>query len=368
MSATTAAEAMTAGILKAAPDTIVDCCPIADGGEGTVTALTTALAGELHCVTVSGPLGDPVETAFATFAEGSFAVVESAAAAGLQLVPERSRDPAKTSSYGVGELIAAACAAAPRKIIVAVGGSATNDGGCGMAQALGVRFLDRNGDEIRPPIGGGMLSNLSRIDATARLPALSNIEMIVACDVRNPLTGADGAAHVYGPQKGASGEQVALLDKGLAHLAGLIRRDLDLDIEELPGSGAAGGLGGGLVAFTGATISSGIDTVLDAVEFDRRVSSCDLCLTGEGRIDAQSASGKACMGVVRAASKHDVPTIALVGAVGTGAEQCLAAGLHEYVVIGDGLPSGQSMRQAEELIADAAGQVAKNYLHDNFEV
>jgi glycerate kinase len=362
MSATTAAEAMIAGILKAVPDTIVDCCPIADGGEGTLTALTTALPGDLQRITVSGPLGDPVDTEFAIFPEGQFAVVESAAATGLQLVPEPLRDPAKTSSFGVGELIAAACAASPRKIIVALGGSATNDGGCGMAQALGIRFFDRNGDEIRKPICGGMLSKLARIDATGRLPALSSIEMIVACDVQNPLTGPHGAAQVYGPQKGATAEQVARLDAGLVHLAALLRRDLNVDIEELPGSGAAGGLGGGLVAFTGATISSGIDTVLDAVEFDRRVKSCDLCLTGEGRIDAQSASGKACMGVARAASKHGVPTIALVGQAGSGAEQCIAAGLRGYVVIGDGLSAEQSMRRAEELIADAAGRVARKFL------
>ena len=361
MSATMAAEAMLAGIRKAVPDAIVDCCPIADGGEGTLEALISALPGDLQRITVSGPLGDPVDTEFAIFPEGQFAVVESAAAAGLQLVPEPLRDPAKTSSYGVGELIAAACAAAPRKIIVALGGSATNDGGCGMAQALGVRFFDHNGDEIRQPMCGDMLSKLARIDATERLPALSNIEMIVASDVQNPLTGPQGAAQVYGPQKGATAEQVAQLDAGLVHLAALLRHDLNIDIEELPGSGAAGGLGGGLVAFTGATISSGIDTVLDAVEFDQRVSSCDLCLTGEGRIDAQSASGKACMGVAQAASKHGVPTIALVGQVGPGAEQCLAAGLRDYVVIGDGLSAKQSMCRAEELIAAAAGRVAREF-------
>jgi glycerate kinase len=376
MTATSAAEAMITGIRKAVPDAIIDCCPIADGGEGTLTALLTAIPGDLHRVIVSGPLNEPVEAVFATFTdsylasraayatyvEESFAVVESAAAAGLQLVPEESRNPEKTGSRGVGELIAAACAETPKKIIVAVGGSATNDGGCGMAQALGIRFLDSNGDEIRKPISGGMLSDLSRIDATWRLPALSNIEMMVACDVRNPLTGPDGAAYVYGPQKGASVEQLAMLDAGLAHLADLVRRDLNVDIEELPGSGAAGGLGGGLVAFTGATISSGIDTILDAVEFDRRVRCCDLCLTGEGRIDAQSVSGKACMGVARAASKHGVPTIALVGQVGSGAEQCLAAGLHDYIVIGEGLPAELSMRQARVLTADAAGQVARDYL------
>ena len=362
MTATQAADAMAAGIQKAVPDAIVDCCPIADGGEGTLTAMTAAIPGSLDRVIVSGPLGDPVEAPFATFAEGSFAVVESAAAIGLQLVPEESRDPWRTSSRGVGELIVAACAAAPGKIIVAVGGSATNDGGCGMAQALGIRFFDRRGDEILEPLCGGMLSEIARIDATRRLPVIGRIEIVVACDVQNPLTGADGAAYVYGPQKGASAEQVALLDAGLKYLAGLIRRDLNIDIEELPGSGAAGGLGGGLVAFAGATVASGIDTVLDAVEFEQRVHGCDLCLTGEGQIDAQSVSGKACMGVARAASRHDVPTIALAGAIGLGAEQCLAAGLHDYVVIGEGLPTEVSMRQADVLTADAAGQVARNYL------
>lgn len=362
MTATQAAEAMAAGIQKAVPDAIVECCPIADGGEGTLSAITTAMPGTLHRLNVSGPLNEPVDAAFATLTEGSLAVVESAAAAGLQLVPDESRDPARTSSRGVGELIAAACAMNPQKIIVAVGGSATNDGGCGMAQALGIRFYDLNGDEIRTPLCGGMLSSISRIDATQRLPSLARTEVVVACDVRNPLTGPDGATFVYGPQKGASAEQLAQLDAGLSHVAGLIRRDLNRDIETLPGAGAAGGLGGGLVAFAGATIASGIDTVLDAVDFERRVHGCDLCLTGEGQIDAQSLSGKACIGVARAASKHDVPTIALVGAAGPGAEQCLQAGLRDYVVIGKGLAQEISMRQGAVLIADAAGQVVKKYL------
>lgn len=353
---------MAAGIRKAVPDAMVDLCPIADGGEGTLAAFTTALPGDVHRINVSGPLGDPVEAAFAIFAEGRFAVVESAAATGLQLIPEPSRDPEKTSSRGVGELIASACAAAPRKIIVAIGGSATNDGGCGMAQALGVRFFDRNGNMIEKPVSGGMLHDLSRIDATERLAALGKVEMIVASDVRNPLTGPQGAAEVYGPQKGATAEQVARLDAGLAHLAGLVRRDLNIDIEMLPGSGAAGGLGGGLVAFAGATIASGIDTVLEAVEFEQRVRSCDICLTGEGQIDAQSVSGKACVGVARAARRHGVPTTALVGAVGSGAEQCIEAGLHEYVVIGEGLPAEVSMRQASVLIAESAGRVVGKFL------
>jgi glycerate kinase len=353
---------MAAGILKAVPDATIDCCPIADGGEGTLTALTTAIPGELHRVIVSGPLGEPLEAEFATFDEGSFAVVESAAAAGLQLVRPKFRDPTQTSSRGVGELIAVATRAKPRKIIVAIGGTATNDGGCGMAQALGIRFYDSAGDEINESMTGGMLGDIAHIDTTQRLPALHNIELLVASDVHNPLTGPDGATYVYGPQKGASNEQLEILDAGLAHLAELIRRDLDIDIETQPGSGAAGGLGGGLVAFGGARISSGIETVLDAVEFDRRVRSCDLCLTGEGQIDAQSISGKACMGVAQAAGKHGVPTIALVGAVGPGADQCREAGLRDYVLIGEGLSAEVSMRQADVLTADAAGEVARNFL------
>lgn len=362
MSATTAAEAMAAGIRQAVPDATIDCCPIADGGEGTLAALTTALPGELHRAIVSGPLGEPLEAAFATFDEGSFAVIESAAAAGLQLVAADSRDPARTSTRGVGELIAVATEGLPRKIIVAVGGSATNDGGCGMAQALGIRFYDSVGDEISEPITGGMLRAIARIDATGRLPALDQIEVVVASDVCNPLTGPDGATYVYGPQKGATNEQLQILETGLAHLAALIRRDLNVDIEMLSGAGAAGGLGGGLVAFANATITSGIETVLDAVEFDRRVSSCDLCLTGEGQIDAQSLSGKACMGVARAAGKHGVPTVALTGTAGAGAEQCLAAGLREIIVIGEGLPAEVSIRQADVLTADAAGQAARDFL------
>ncbi len=353
---------MAAGIHKAVPDAVVDCCPIGDGGEGTLAALTSAISGQLHRVIVTGPLGDPVEAQFATFADGSLAVVESATAIGLQLVPDDLRDPAQTSSRGLGELILQACKAAPQKLVIAIGGSSTNDGGCGMAQAFGIRFYDMNGDEIRQAMCGGLLGDISRIDTSSRVPLSKNTDLLVACDVRNNLTGPQGAAYVYAPQKGASEDQLPALDAGLRHLAELIRRDLNIDIEDLAGSGAAGGLGGGLVAFAGARIASGIDTVLDAVEFEKRVRHCDLCITGEGQIDSQSLSGKACMGVARVALKHKVPTVALVGAAGPGAEQCLEAGLRNYVVIGEGLPREVSMRQAAVLVANAAGQVARDYL------
>ncbi len=361
MTAVEAAEAMAAGIMKAVPDAVIDCCPIADGGEGTLDAMTAAVAGRMHRIVVSGPLGDAAEGRFATFGNGSLAIVESATAIGLHLVAEVARDPARTSSRGVGELIVAACEAAAKEIVVAIGGSATNDGGCGMAQALGIRFYGDDGREMAEPMCGGRLGDIARIDTSGRLPALHTIKMTVACDVQNTLTGPDGATCIYAPQKGASREQLPVLDAALRHLAELIRRDLDIDIEHQPGSGAAGGLGGGLVAFAGARITSGIDTVLNTVGFDKRVRDCDLCLTGEGKIDAQSSSGKAVTGVARAAAKHGVATVALVGAAGPGAEQCLDGGLREYVLIGEGLPAEVSMREATKLVADAAGNVARRY-------
>lgn len=361
LAATEVAEAMAMGIRAALPDAHVDLCPIADGGEGTLSAFATALRGDIHSLIVHGPLAAPLEAAFAVFPQQRFAVVESAAAIGLQLVPLASRDPEKTSSFGVGELLVAACASGQPRIIAGIGGSASCDGGCGMAQALGVRFFDRDDALIERPITGGMLLSVARIDLAYRLDTLDGIELVVASDVHNPLTGADGAAAVYGPQKGATAAQVLRLDAGLAHIAALILRDLGLDVEKLPGSGAAGGLGAGMVAFAGATLASGIDTVLEVTDFARRVQDCDLCLTGEGKIDAQSLSGKACMGVARTAQRCKVPTVALVGATGDGAQQCLQAGLDDIVVIGEGRSAEDSMRHARTLIANAAGQVAKKY-------
>jgi glycerate kinase len=276
-------------------------------------------------------------------------------------VPPGARDPERTTSYGSGELLAAACASGAARIVVGIGGSATSDGGCGLAQALGVRFFDAHGDLIAAPLTGAMLDSIARIDSGQRLPGLAAVEIVVASDVQSPLTGPQGAAAVYGPQKGATPEQVRRLDAGLTHLARRIREDLGLDIEAVPGSGAAGGMGAGLVAFANARLASGIETVLEVTGFARRVAGCDLCLTGEGRIDSQSLAGKACIGVAQAAAREDVRTVALVGARGAGWEQCLAAGLAEIRLIGDGLPEDESLRRAEALIATAAGAVALQY-------
>jgi glycerate kinase len=361
LSAEAAARAMASGIAAVAPDVEVDCCPIGDGGEGTAAALVTAAGGQWFKETVMGPLGEPVCADWALVAQDQLAVLEMAAAAGLALVPAELRDPEKTTSYGVGQLIKAACASGAKRLIVCVGGSATNDGGCGMAQALGIRFLSATGAVIDQPITGGMLATIARIDSRQRCRELDDMTIIVASDVTNPLTGPLGAARVFGPQKGASPAQTDRLDAGLEHLGRLIRDDLGMNVANLPGAGAAGGLAAGLLAFAAAQMASGIELVLEAVDFSQRVAVADLCLTGEGRLDSQSLAGKACIGVARAAASYGVPTVALVGALGPGTAASLGNGLIEAVVIGPDLAPAESMRRAAELIAAAAGRTVLAY-------
>ncbi len=361
ISAIAASSAMADGIRNVLPAAVIDRCPVGDGGEGTLDALLESGGGQRIEVQVAGPFGETVEAFFGILGRRQIAFVESAMAIGLPLIPANQRDVMSATSFGVGELLLRAIATESTEVIVGVGGSATNDGGCGMAQALGVRFFDDQDKLIEQPVCGEMLSMISRIDATSRDPALDDISVTVACDVNNPLTGSDGAARIYAPQKGANAEQVAQLDAGLANLALLIRRDLGIEIEHIAGAGAGGGLGGGLVAFAGASIESGIDTVLNAVNFHERVRDCDLCLTGEGRLDGQSVTGKACIGVAKAAALQDVPTIALVGSVGPGVEKNLEAGLDDYFLIGEGLPVEESMRCAASLIAKAAAKIVHEF-------
>jgi glycerate 2-kinase len=369
LSAADAAAAMRRGILASHPGAVVDCCPIADGGEGTVEAMLVATKGS-RCVTaVRGPLGETVQAAWGMLGERPgrppTAVLEMAAASGLVLVPPARRDPTRTSTFGTGELIRAALDAGARQILIGIGGSATNDGGCGAAQALGVRFHDVAGRLIDQPITGGDLQRLGSIDASgldSRLRA--GVEIVVACDVRNPLTGPQGAAAIYGPQKGADAAMIRQLDAGLAHLAALFHSQLGKHIESTPGSGAAGGLGGGLLAIFNAELRPGVQLVLQAVQFDKRVRGCDWCFTGEGRLDGSSLSGKACMGVTAAAARHRVPTIALVGSAGSDAATAIERGLHSYHVIAPHLPASESMRRAAELLEARAAQVARTLTAD----
>jgi len=359
LGAVDAAVAMADGILGKLPGATVDRCPVGDGGEGTLASLMSARPGESVTLSIHNAMGQRTVAEFGLFDAGRLAWLESAAAISLAAIPAAERDVMAAGSYGVGELLLAAAARSPSRIVVGVGGSATNDAGIGMAQALGVRFLDDAGREIAAPITAGMLNRIATIDAGRRATMPAPVE--VASDVDNPLTGPHGASAVYGPQKGADASAVAELDRQLSRLAGIIRRDLGIDVETLPGAGAAGGLAAGLVAFAGARITSGVGAVLDAVHFAERVHDAGLCLTGEGRLDGQSLSGKTCIGVARAAAAAGVPVVALVGSVGPGADRALAAGIREVVVIGKGLPAEESIRNAPELLTKAAAEVVARY-------
>ena len=300
-------------ILRSQPDARVTAIPVADGGEGSVDAFLTALGGEKVFVPCHGPHGEEMMAFYGMLPDGT-AVVEMAAAAGLPLAGERLQ-PDRTTTYGAGELMAAAVERGARRIILGLGGSATNDGGCGAACALGVRFLDAAGEPFRPV--GGNLDRIERIDLSGRMDLP---EIVVMCDIDNPLCGEQGASAVFGPQKGADPEMVRRLDHNLRHLAGVVRRDLGIEIECLPGAGAAGGMGGGSVAFWDGRLQMGIETVLDAVRFDDLLRDADLVFTGEGRLDGQSVRGKVVAGVAKRAKQAGVPVAAVVGAVGDGAD------------------------------------------------
>lgn len=295
------------------PGAHYDCIPMADGGEGTASAMVQATGGRMERRRVMGPLGEPVDAHFGILGDGRTAVIEMAEASGLTLVPEDARDPSRTTTFGTGQLMQAALDMGCRHLIVAIGGSATNDGGAGMAEALGVRFLDARGLPI--PRGGGGLLELAKIDTSGIDHRLADVQVTVACDVDNPLVGPDGASRVFGPQKGADQEMVARLDAALTHYAEVIRRGLGVEVAGVPGAGAAGGLGAGLIAFCRATLRPGFDIVSDVVGLERRIAAAQLVITGEGRIDGQTIRGKVAAGVGRMARRLGVPVIACAGSV-----------------------------------------------------
>ena len=314
LSAIDAADAIAEGVRAAVSDAELVLVPIADGGDGTVDALVAATYGERRTLRVRGPLGDPVNADYGLIDAGSTAVIEMAKAAGLALVPPAKRDPRITTTYGVGELLQHAYDEGARQFIVGIGGSATNDGGAGMAQALGYHLLDEEGHELPP--GGLALKRLARIHVGGIHASWKAAEVDVACDVTNPLTGPSGASAVYGPQKGATPEMVAELDAALKHFAEIIRRDLGVDVEQLPGAGAAGGLGAGLVAFTGARLRPGAEMVMEALRLDERVAGAGLVITGEGRIDSQTVRfGKGPAAVARHARQAGIPVVAIGGSI-----------------------------------------------------
>lgn len=321
LSACEICEVMSSAIRALRPDMDIVEVPVADGGEGTVDAFLRAAGGTKIPLSVTGPYGEKTDAFYGRIHERT-AVIEMAAAAGLPMVGAR-RNPEETTTYGVGELVAHALAQGATEIILGLGGSATNDGGCGMAAALGVRFLDAE-DKPFVPVGG-TLQRIARIDVSGRNPLLSSCRIRIMCDIDNPLCGPHGASAIFGPQKGADPAMVERLDQGLRHLADTVARDVGCDISTLPGSGAAGGMGGGAVAFLGGALQSGIDTMLDVVQFDTLVQDASLIFTGEGRLDGQSLRGKVVVGVARRAQGK--PVIAVVGSIADDVSAVYQAGV-----------------------------------------
>jgi len=352
LSALEAAEAIGEGVRVAAREAELVLVPIADGGDGTVDALVAATQGERRMLRVRGPLGDPVDAEYGLIDGGSTAVIEMAKAAGLALVPKEQRDPRITTTYGVGELLQHAYDAGAQHFVVGIGGSATNDGGAGMAQALGYHLLDQDGLELPP--GGLALTRLARIHVGAVHANWKETKVDVACDVSNPLTGPRGASAVYGPQKGATPEMVAELDAALHHFAEIIRRDLGVDVEQLPGAGAAGGLGAGLVAFAGARLQPGAEMVMEVLHLDERLMGAQLVITGEGRLDSQTARfGKGPAAVARHAKNAGIPVVAIGGSVADETElRLLFDGLEATVVEPGSLD--EVIAQARPLLVRAA--------------
>ncbi len=358
MTAMQAATAMGQGVRAAFPGAEVVAVPVADGGDGLASVLIDALGGEARVVTVRGPLGAPVQATLCLVPALGLAAVEMAAASGLALLAPEDRNPTRTTTYGTGELIRAALDLGARRIVVGIGGSATNDGGIGMAAALGVRFLDAAGNPVAPV--GGALGQIRRIDMSGLDPRLAQLCCEAICDVDNPLLGPRGAAQVYGPQKGATPAQVAGLDAGLAHLADLILADLGLEVRDLPGAGAAGGLGAGLRAFLGADLRRGVDLVLDLVGLDAALPGADLVITGEGRIDFQTAFGKAPAGVAGRAKARGIPCVAIAGGIGERRSDLYPIGIDAAFCLCPGPMSlDQAIQDGPALLAAATEQVVR---------
>jgi glycerate kinase len=353
VSALQAARAIERGVRAAVPEAETVLVPVADGGDGTLNALVDGTGGQVFRSTVAGPLGRPLQAAWGVMGDGQTAVVEMALASGLALLPPPRHNPRATTTQGTGEIIREALDRGFTRIIVGLGGSATNDGGAGMASALGARFLDAA--DLLLPAGGAALARLARIDVSGLHPKLAGAAVVGATDVTNPLCGPTGASTVYGPQKGATAEIVEELDSALENFARVIQRDLGQDVAERPGAGAAGGLGSGLMVFAGADLRSGIDMVCEVLGFDAQLEGADLVITGEGRADQSTVYNKAPVGVARRALALGVPTILLAGSLGTGFEELYQRGIAGIICIADRpMRFDQSLRRTEELLEGAA--------------
>lgn len=355
LSALDVAVQIEAGFRTQFPDAQYIKLPVADGGEGTVEAMVAATSGRIIKVNVTGPLGEEVDAFYGISGDEKCAFIEMAAASGLELVPPQLRNPLNTTSYGTGELICNALDQGVKHIIIGIGGSATNDGGAGMVQALGVKLLDKQGKQIG--FGGGMLAQLATIDIAGLDSRIKQCQIDVACDVTNPLTGREGASAVFGRQKGATPAMVTQLDEGLLHYARVIKHHLDIDVDHVEGAGAAGGLGAALLAFCGATLSPGIDIVTDALGLDALVRDATFVITGEGRIDSQTIHGKVPIGVARVAKRYNKPVIGIAGSLSDDVDVVYEHGLDAIFSV---IYSICTLEQALDNAADNVFRTARN--------
>ncbi len=356
MTSIEAADSVERGIRKVFNDAQIIKLPIADGGEGTVQALVECTKGKIITSKVMDPLNREIEAAFGILGDNKTAVVEVAAASGITLLKPEERNPMRASTYGTGQLIKQALDMNCKSFILGIGGSATNDGGAGMAVALGAKLLDKKGAEIG--FGGGCLGNLHNIDISGLDKRISKCEIVVACDVDNPLCGINGAANIYARQKGADDEMIKLLDSNLEHYAAVIKEQLGSDIMHIPGAGAAGGLGGGLVAFLNGSLRRGIDIILNTIGFEEQLRDSDIVITGEGMTDSQTLFGKAPFGVAKMAQKHGVPVVVISGSVGEGVEKLYDCGIYSiFSIIDRPMNINEAMKNGSELLEKAAERI-----------
>ena len=356
ISAIKVAEAIKQGALNIFPDIKSLIIPVADGGDGTLETLVESTNGTIHNSNATGPLGNSIPVIWGTLGDSKTAIIEMARIAGLALVPQNKRNPYYTTSYGLGEIIKEALDLGYRKFIIGIGGSATNDGGAGMAQALGAKLTDENKKPI--DLGGLALNEITKIDISGIDPRINESEILVACDVNNPLCGPNGASFIYGPQKGASPEMVKTLDDALYHFGSQLIRDTGINIMEIEGSGAAGGIGGGMVGFLNAKLKPGIEIVLDSLGFDKSLKNVDLVITGEGQIDFQTVFSKAPIGVAKHAKKYNIPVIAICGSLGENYQDVHSHGIDAVIPI---IPKPMDLKNASdnayELIKNTSEQI-----------
>lgn len=355
LSSIEAGNTIKSAILSVKPDASVIVKPLADGGEGTTDAFIEGLGGEKTELSVTGPLGAPVNAYYGYLPQTNTAIMEMASAAGITLIPENEKNPLLATTYGVGEMIRHAIGKGCRNFIIGIGGSATNDGGIGMLKALGYSFLDENGQDIGE--GGQALSKVMSIDASHICPELSECNFQVACDVNNPLCGSNGATYIYGPQKGVTEEMKEELDRGMAHFAQITEHVLNNHFSEAEGAGAAGGLGFALLSYLNARLTPGIELILEAIELEKEVQDADIVITGEGRLDHQTAMGKAPVGVARLAKKYGARVMAFAGSVTKDAGACNDAGIDAFFPIVRGVTTLEEAMKPDNARANMAATV-----------